>query len=221
MKRHPIDEAAIGYLGLLLTIASNDSTLEEAGEMEIGATIGEAEDAFAAASKLKHGIPEDDRSLIVLESTYDTTDRSTMHDSWQCASDMEDALEIYNKAIDKGASIASICAVIESTDYPEYAPAAPEPEPQDNPPTKSYLVELTLQIGEYQKVSKSIIRAVDEATAGTTALLNECHRPLGDGAEWLTEGQQIEDAHGEMIYSLNYTKELPYFTAEIFKQFRL
>ncbi len=69
--------------------------------------------------------------------------------------------------------------------------------------TVAFLVTLKIQTGEYEKTTHTLVKhAVTEESAATQALLAECHCNLDDGAEWLEKGQQIEDLHGEMIYTL-------------------
>ena len=72
---------------------------------------------------------------------------------------------------------------------------------------KLFLVELKLQIGEYQKFAKKLVRAIDSESAGERALLTECHLNLGDGAE-MQSPDVCEDDYGGMIYAVHVIKEV-------------
>ena len=67
----------------------------------------------------------------------------------------------------------------------------------------SYFVMLQVQNGNYEKITKHLVNSSSEDEAAKEALINECHHSLDEGADWLEEGQQIEDAYGEMIYTLH------------------
>lgn len=160
-----------------------------------------------ALAELDRSLPEpSDRSLIVVKSKYDTIDRSKCHDSWSIAADMSTAKDMYQRAIDQGADIASICAVIESTDYDPYKPIEnPVKIPEGR---KAYLVHIQIQSGGYEKQMKKLTTAYNETDAARYALLSECHCNIGKGAEWMSK-DQIEDCHGDFIYSLCSVTPVP------------
>ena len=65
----------------------------------------------------------------------------------------------------------------------------------------TYLIKLKLQIGEYEKSSVHLVESEHSTLAVEAALKNECHHDIGEGAEFM-EIDQMEDAHGEMVYRL-------------------
>ena len=71
----------------------------------------------------------------------------------------------------------------------------------------AYLVKLNLQVGEYEKSSVHLVEAEFPIQATKIALEGECHNDIGDGAEYLNS-DQVEDAHGEMIYTLHSVKKV-------------
>lgn len=83
----------------------------------------------------------------------------------------------------------------------------------------AFLVKYKIQVGEYEKMGTALIKSTCEDEAAKEALLGECHNGLDEGAEWLEEGQQIEDAYGEMIYTVRECKPVTAEQFEILKLF--
>ena len=86
--------------------------------------------------------------------------------------------------------------------------------------TKTYLVDVKLNIGEYEKSSRHLVDAENENKALEFALLGECHNNLGEGSEWTDDDKdQIEDDFGGMIYSAYSVKEISEEDAETLKKY--
>ncbi|MFT6903884.1 MAG: hypothetical protein ACJAS1_000529 [Oleiphilaceae bacterium] len=67
---------------------------------------------------------------------------------------------------------------------------------------KTYIAKIKIESGGYEKDNRLLISANDPEEAGKTALLEECHCEIGDGAEW-DEFGRIEDVSGDFRYSLH------------------
>lgn len=62
---------------------------------------------------------------------------------------------------------------------------------------KNYIVKITLQIGEYEKGTTTLVKANDKSSAGKFALALECH-----GNATFEDNDLVWDMHGEMAYSV-------------------
>lgn len=71
---------------------------------------------------------------------------------------------------------------------------------------KTFLVEVTIQAGEYQKNAIKLIQAATQAEAESYALTSECHGELGKNAEWANDG--IADLNWEFHYQIGGCKEV-------------
>lgn len=71
---------------------------------------------------------------------------------------------------------------------------------------KSFLVIVQVQAGEYQKHTTHLIKAETQDVAEDSALLNECHSVVGDGAEWVDGG--IADVGYEFHYKISRCTEI-------------
>ena len=67
----------------------------------------------------------------------------------------------------------------------------------------TYIVELELTNGCVEKDSICLVDARTAKQAGKTALLNEIHNQLGNGAEWEDKSyDRISDYDGEWTYTV-------------------
>ena len=86
--------------------------------------------------------------------------------------------------------------------------------------TKTFLVELKMNIGEFEKYSNHFVEAETKEKAVERALLGECHHDLDDGAEWMDEDKdQISDDFGGMIYTSCGAKEIDEKDVDILKKY--
>lgn len=69
---------------------------------------------------------------------------------------------------------------------------------------KHYLVSLKLSIGEHEKSSNRLVVADNEQSAGTLALISECHNE----PDFEDDKKQSCWDCGEMIYRVQRVKEL-------------
>jgi len=69
-----------------------------------------------------------------------------------------------------------------------------------------FVVKITIQTGEYQKLSTKLVRAYNQEEAEKNALLGECHGVIGESSEWIDEG--ISDLGMEFHYSICSCKEV-------------
>tara|TARA_B100001059_G_C17517115_1_gene418839 strand:+ start:350 stop:625 length:276 start_codon:yes stop_codon:yes gene_type:complete len=83
----------------------------------------------------------------------------------------------------------------------------------------AFLIVKQIQSGEYEKITTTLVCADSEQQACEGALLGECHSGLGEGADWLEEGQQIEDLYGEFIYTLYSVKLVPDKDLEVLSKY--
>ncbi len=63
-----------------------------------------------------------------------------------------------------------------------------------------FVVKITIQAGEYEKISTKLIRAYNQKEAEKNALLGECHGVIGESSEWTDKG--ISDLGMEFHYSI-------------------
>jgi len=75
-----------------------------------------------------------------------------------------------------------------------------------------YLVTLKLQIGEYEKVSISVVDADNDHDAGVMAQVLECH----GNEHW--ENETVYDLGGEFAYRVRSVTELTPPDADILKK---
>jgi len=68
-----------------------------------------------------------------------------------------------------------------------------------------YLVHLDLQIGEYEKRNKLLIKARNQRDAEIMAMVIECH---GNARWWDDDKLCIDDMNGEMLYTANKAIEV-------------
>tara|TARA_A100001391_G_scaffold6656_1_gene4280 strand:+ start:450 stop:728 length:279 start_codon:yes stop_codon:yes gene_type:complete len=80
------------------------------------------------------------------------------------------------------------------------------------------LVDVNIQIGEYEKQTSTLILCSDENEAMKRALLAEAHCSVDDGAMFLSDNQ-LEDCYGEMIYTVDKVKEVTESEFEVLKKF--
>ena len=71
---------------------------------------------------------------------------------------------------------------------------------------KTFLVEVVIQTGEYQKKATKLIQASTQTEAESYALTGECHGTLGESAEWVDGG--IADLGYEFHYSVKSCVEV-------------
>ncbi len=81
------------------------------------------------------------------------------------------------------------------------------------PAINHYMVELKLQIGEYEKTAKTLVVASNETDAGKYALALECH-----GNAELIDGNEASDMGGEMLYSVSKVTKLPKSHVNVLKK---
>lgn len=82
---------------------------------------------------------------------------------------------------------------------------------------KTFLVEVVIQTGEYQKKATKLIQASTQTEAESYALASECHGALGQSSEW-TEGG-IADLHWEFHYRVGGCKEVAPAHVDVLRQY--
>ena len=79
----------------------------------------------------------------------------------------------------------------------------------------TYLIDLLIQCGEYEKTSKTLITAKDADQAQDYAIFLEAHDP--DNLEW--SYNYAEDIGGEFAYRYNGIEEVPPSDVEVLSKY--